>query len=130
MNTERPWEPCTKHPESDIYSATDRCVDCTAEDVASAPWPIMTRTEAINRGYKKFWTGKPCVNGHVKQRYSTSGICTGCNSMNSIKHNQKIRKRLSDINEGLESVNLMLHPDDAKAVQDYAAVLRSQRGSV
>jgi len=123
MKTEPHVIPCPKHPESDIYSATKRCVECTAEDVATAPWPIMTRNDAIAKGYRKYWNGKICVNGHIKQSYSASGVCIGCNSMNSMKHNKKLRKNLADANRGLVHVSLMASPENAAAIKAYAALL-------
>ena len=128
MKTEPHVVPCPKHPESEIYSATKRCVACAADDAATAPWPVMTRNEAIDKGYRKYWTGKICVNGHIKQKYSASGICIGCNSMNSTKYSKKIRKRLIEVNLGLESVTVTVHPEDAQAIRDYAATLSAVRG--
>lgn len=128
MKTGRPVMPCAKHPESDIYLATKRCVGCTLEDAAAVPWQIATQEEAVEKGHRKYWTGKTCVNGHIKQRYTASGICIGCNAMNSAKRVKRIRSELTARQKGLVSVSLMLHPDDAKAVRDYAAILASTRG--
>ncbi len=38
----------------------------------------MTRKEAISRGMKKYFTGKPCKNGHLAQRFVQSGTCEEC----------------------------------------------------
>ncbi len=38
---------------------------------------IITRKEAKEKGLPRYFTGKPCVNGHVSERV-TSGQCTGC----------------------------------------------------
>ena len=128
MNTEKPVVPCAEHPDSAIFSDTKCCVACTLMEAAIAPWPIMTRPEAVNGGFKKYWTGRVCVNGHIKQRYTASGICTGCNSMNSMKRNKRVQEKLSAKYNGLEPVTVMVHPDDAQAIRDYAGVLLVQRG--
>jgi hypothetical protein len=39
---------------------------------------ISTRKEAIEQGRPKYYTGKPCKNGHYSQRYSVSGACLQC----------------------------------------------------
>lgn len=128
IKTEPQVTPCLKHPDSEIYSATKRCVACTLEDAAVMPWAIMTQKEAVAKGCRKYWTGKVCVNGHVKQKYTSSGICIGCNAMNSAKRIKRIRVELSARYKGLESVTMTVHPEDAQALRDYAALLKSQRG--
>lgn len=127
MNTELPITLCEKHPGSFMFSDTKRCVACTLEDAAVAPWPIMTRPEAVNGGFKKYWTGRVCVNGHIKQRYTASGICIGCNSMNSTKRNKKARAELSARYKGLESVTVTVHLEDAQAIRDTAEGLTKIR---
>lgn len=39
--------------------------------------PVITKKEAIARGLTRYYTGKPCVNGHVAERFVTNG-CTAC----------------------------------------------------
>jgi hypothetical protein len=39
--------------------------------------PIVSRTEAKRDGKKHYFTGKPCIKGHVAQRYTSSG-CVVC----------------------------------------------------
>jgi hypothetical protein len=39
---------------------------------------ITTRKEAAKRNLKKYFTGKPCSNGHVAERYTQSGSCQAC----------------------------------------------------
>lgn len=38
----------------------------------------MKRSEAIKSKIPKYDTGKPCVNGHISLRYTTSGACIAC----------------------------------------------------
>lgn len=37
-----------------------------------------TRAEAKEKGLKRYFTGTPCRNGHVAERYSSSGRCIEC----------------------------------------------------
>lgn len=39
---------------------------------------IITRAEAIERGLKRYFTGKPCRNKHVSARYASNGACSSC----------------------------------------------------
>jgi Na+-translocating ferredoxin:NAD+ oxidoreductase RnfC subunit len=41
--------------------------------------PLLTRQEALNIGYSRYFTGKPCKHGHVAERYATSRQCVECN---------------------------------------------------
>jgi hypothetical protein len=38
---------------------------------------LITRKEAQAAGLKKYFTGKPCKEGHVSERYVNGG-CIGC----------------------------------------------------
>lgn len=39
---------------------------------------IISRAEAAALGLNKYFTGKPCKNGHVNHRYLKSGSCQSC----------------------------------------------------
>lgn len=39
---------------------------------------IITRKEAFLKGLGKYFTGSPCRNGHVAERYTKSGTCQEC----------------------------------------------------
>ena len=39
---------------------------------------IIERAAAQAAGLKVYFTGRPCVNGHVAKRYATSGACADC----------------------------------------------------
>lgn len=39
---------------------------------------LVSRKEAVERGLKNYFTGKPCKHGHVAQRRSGSGSCSQC----------------------------------------------------
>jgi hypothetical protein len=40
---------------------------------------IMKRADARRKRLDKYFTGQPCRNGHLAERYSESGVCTECN---------------------------------------------------
>jgi hypothetical protein len=39
---------------------------------------IVSRSEAEARGLKQYFTGKPCMHGHVVERRCSNGECTVC----------------------------------------------------
>lgn len=38
----------------------------------------ISRSDAAERGLKKYYTGQPCKHGHVTFRYTQSGACADC----------------------------------------------------
>jgi hypothetical protein len=53
---------------------------------------IVTRREALARGLSKYFTGKPCLHGHLSARYSRSGTCITCKYL-EINRNQERTKK-------------------------------------
>lgn len=43
------------------------------------------RLEARKLGFTKYFTGKPCKNGHIEYRYVASGMCSKCSSTKAKK---------------------------------------------
>jgi hypothetical protein len=39
---------------------------------------ILSRDEALEKGLKRYFTGKPCKRGHVSERFTVSKNCVGC----------------------------------------------------
>ena len=39
---------------------------------------IISRKEALRLGFVRYFTGKPCVNGHIDERTSIKGMCCQC----------------------------------------------------
>jgi len=39
---------------------------------------IISRKEARERGLKRYFTGKPCVRGHIAKRWAVSANCVDC----------------------------------------------------
>ena len=91
-------------------------------DEIVAPWPIQTRGQASGLGQRKYYTGTLCRQQHMSQRYVCSGMCIKCVSVKS----KGFKKNVDAAKRGLVSV--MIHPDDKQAVEDYAALIASQRG--
>ena len=46
---------------------------------------IISRSEAIQKGLKRYFTGKVCINGHTAERYLNKS-CIICDSNKSAKY--------------------------------------------
>lgn len=47
-------------------------------DALAEPPAVISRAEARAAGLKRYFTGKPCKNGHLVERYATNGKCSAC----------------------------------------------------
>lgn len=45
----------------------------------------ITRKEAKEKGFPRYFTGKPCVHGHVAERYTCNKTCVECESIRKQK---------------------------------------------
>lgn len=50
---------------------------------------IVTRMEAAKSGLNRFFTGKPCRNGHIAERYVINGTCVECANNSAKRHNNE-----------------------------------------
>jgi hypothetical protein len=94
---------------------------------------IVTRKQARERNLNKYFTGVPCTNGHVAERYVTSGACQGCISeaVSGVRRAASAAvapnpERLAQL-EGLVTIRLRAHPLDEATLLDTAAALTVQR---
>ena len=54
----------------------------------------ITRQAAIDRGLRRFFTGKPCLHGHIAERYTLQGQCCECQKLGSAGYKEEIKQRL------------------------------------
>lgn len=47
---------------------------------------VISRSEAQGKGLARYFTGKPCKNGHLEERYTDHKRCLGCNRQWARKH--------------------------------------------
>jgi len=52
---------------------------------------ILLRNSAISTGKTVYYTGKPCKNGHVVQRYTSNGACLECVRLARIAEKEAIK---------------------------------------
>lgn len=118
--------PCNNGHKAEQLLTNDMCVVClrlkgrnkfkrSIFTLRNAPWKIMTREKAIKSETVKYYTGSHCINGHVSQRYTASGLCVSCNAMKKEDRTGKVR------------VVSWLDPEDAQTIEELAAALNAVR---
>lgn len=65
---------------------------------------IITRSEAIEQGLMHYFTGKPCVNGHISRRY-ISKSCVECGKERSKIAMKKFRKNNPERNAEIKKLD-------------------------
>jgi hypothetical protein len=94
---------------------------------------IVTRKQAVETGSKTYFTGIPCRNGHTAERYTKSGGCKECitEAVHGVRRavneaNRPTPERVAQL-EGLATIRLRAHPDDAATLLDCAAAVTLAR---
>ena len=72
---------------------------------------ITSRQDAITFGRRKYFTGVPCKNGHVSERYTQSSVCLDC--LHPKLGSSELRKRM-------ETIRIALHPAD---LEEFAGIV-------
>lgn len=55
----------------------------------------ISRRKAINLRLPKYYTGKPCINGHIAERYTEARSCVRC-VIERVNRSREKMKRLAD----------------------------------
>ena len=56
---------------------------------------VITADEAAKKGFKKYFTGVACKNGHICERWVCDATCAECAKIKTKKYQQKNKERLS-----------------------------------
>jgi 5-methylcytosine-specific restriction endonuclease McrA len=54
---------------------------------------VITRKDAKEAGLTKYFTGKPCLRGHIAERYVGCGKCTDCQAIYLDKYRKNNREK-------------------------------------
>jgi hypothetical protein len=93
---------------------------------------VGTRKQAIETGAKTYYTGQPCKNQHVAERYTVSGGCKECitESVNGIRRAVggpvATPERLEQA-EGLTPMRLRIVPADVATLLDTVVAMTLAR---
>ncbi|WP_175712185.1 hypothetical protein [Burkholderia ambifaria] len=61
---------------------------------------IIDRKDAAARGHVRYFTGKPCIAGHVAERYTRNGGCVECVKAKVAAYVRKRRRKAVRTSEG------------------------------
>lgn len=84
---------------------------------------MISRNDAKTVGLKRFFTGRPCKNGHLAERFVSTGTCVECAKNAVQSHRLRFRSSLP-----WSTLTAKLHPADHAAVMDYVDRLNMARG--
>lgn len=108
----------------------------------------ISRKTAVAQKLTRYFTGKPCVAGHIADRYTSSGACSECMALRAGDAREGVRlpRRVADAAEtaailatrsavaialaGLVEVRLRAFPGDFPVLRDTAAALCCARSPV
>jgi len=57
---------------------------------------VIKRKDAAKAGLKKYCTGKPCANGHLSYRYTTTAACYQCCKAATYADRNAMKQAISD----------------------------------
>ena len=80
------------------------------------------RRDAMAKGETSYFTGKPCIHGHMAYRYTSSGACSTCVLENATAARQALQPP-----EELVGVKLRAVAVDASTLLDTAVALTQRR---
>jgi 5-methylcytosine-specific restriction endonuclease McrA len=76
---------------------------------------IITRQEAIEQGLVRYFTGKPCIHGHIDERLLSSGQCKECDRLKAVRYYSENAKKVLIRTRQHHSINR--DEKNAKALQ-------------
>lgn len=93
---------------------------------------IISRKQAIAAGTHKYFTGKPCKNGHIAERYTTSGTCEAC--IRGAVADERAGLTYADAREVVSAAkaelgvfNIRCYPGDIETIKGTALALAQVR---
>ncbi|MBC5790661.1 hypothetical protein [Providencia sp. JUb39] len=60
---------------------------------------VISRKEAAVKGLSRFYTGKPCVHGHVAERFVSNGVCVECAAKHAANYRESVNSILKQARE-------------------------------
>ena len=67
-----------------------------ADQKTTTSKPVVLRADARVTGAPKYFTGVPCVHGHISERYTQSAICVACACERAVLRNEKEKAERPD----------------------------------
>lgn len=89
-----------------------------------------SRAEALNMGVAKYFTGRPCLRGHVADRYALNSGCVECMRRNNIAVREKTNAEPDPRRDSLEElaqVGMRLFHEDVPKFSELAVAMALAR---
>ena len=90
----------------------------------------MKRADAAKLGITKYSTGKPCLHGHISDRYTVSGICCVCSNIATAKNNKRVRADVMRLRTksllGKKEVTVLVPEQDVETLNAFAMALNME----
>jgi hypothetical protein len=86
---------------------------------------IISREQAKAAGLARFFTGKPCIHGHVAERYTSGRVCAECHKKVSIEYNARNSDKARANTDRWQKAN----PDRLRAVVERHTKTQKRRDS-
>lgn len=78
---------------------------------------VIDRQTARELGYKRYYPGKVCLNGHDVGRLVSDGKCAGCQSSRKVAQRKRYREQRGVLNTYRDAINRGLETYDGKPCQ-------------
>jgi hypothetical protein len=79
----------------------------------------MERKEAIERGFRKYETNRPCRNGHTAARYTLTTMCVICARDNQRRMKRKIQDNKIIRWQGYVEITVKVRKEDEHVVREF-----------
>ena len=78
-----------------------------------------SRSEAKKFGYKKYYTGAPCKNGHIDYRYSKNARCASCEKEWRAKNHERVSLYVRKSNQKLKESIKKWRENNPQKLREY-----------
>jgi hypothetical protein len=79
--------------------------------------PLVTAREAFDQGHTRYFTGIPCIHGHVAQRMVSNGVCIECLRARNYANLKNWRSKNKKAIAGQAKRYRAKHPDKISAIK-------------
>lgn len=78
---------------------------------------VSLATAKLNK-LKKYFTGEPCVNGHIDQRYTVSNLCIQCAKEHAVRNKSKIAEYYRNKRRAAGCIEKLPNIERQKAIEE------------
>jgi hypothetical protein len=83
----------------------------------------MTRSEALNKGLTRYFTGNPCKRGHLADRNAITASCYRCLAEYQKKSKQRLHDNWAKQAKGFREMTIKVPNEAALIVRDFEELL-------